>query len=269
MSDVNLNNNSTDVVVSAFRALLGCCPVAGSVLSELVTVSIPCQRIDRLVTFAKELEQKINDLQEDINTLKERMLKPEHTHLWEETLSQVVNASSQDEDEVKRRIECITLLLIKGVSEDENDRKRVKDYISIFRQISNEEIIILMNYGRREIGDYSLEHKFSDLLLHEYHISKRPRYLLGEEAQKYQKKMQENRLFQKKYNQNLLSLSLIQYSEKNDEFRYDEFCEEKDGIIRNIAYSITLTGRNLLTLINQPNLDNSSRMYKGNDMGYY
>ena len=61
----NLENNKTDLLVSATKLAVGFIPIAGSLLSELVVNLIPNQRIDRLSKYVKELEVRISNLSTD------------------------------------------------------------------------------------------------------------------------------------------------------------------------------------------------------------
>ena len=50
----------SDYVASAAKAALGAVPFGGSLLAEIAGSVIPNQRIDRLVRFASELENRLN-----------------------------------------------------------------------------------------------------------------------------------------------------------------------------------------------------------------
>ena len=65
-----LDNNKTDLLVSAAKSAVGVVPIAGSLLSELVGNLIPNQRIDRLSKYVKELDDRISKIPtEKINSL--------------------------------------------------------------------------------------------------------------------------------------------------------------------------------------------------------
>ncbi|MCW6037145.1 hypothetical protein K4A83_12820 [Spirulina subsalsa FACHB-351] len=51
----SLKQNRIDYIVSLSKGLVGTVPVAGSLLAEILTVSIPNQQIDRIIRFAEIL----------------------------------------------------------------------------------------------------------------------------------------------------------------------------------------------------------------------
>ena len=53
-----LDNRAVDYVLNAVKAAVGPIPIVGPLVSELVGVVIPNQRLDRIAKFLVELERK-------------------------------------------------------------------------------------------------------------------------------------------------------------------------------------------------------------------
>lgn len=60
-----LNQQTTDYVTLAVKGALGAVPFAGSLLAEIAGNIIPNQRVDRLVKFARTLDDELSKLQRD------------------------------------------------------------------------------------------------------------------------------------------------------------------------------------------------------------
>lgn len=80
-TDTSLKPNKKDVILSILKGLLGIVPYAGSALGEIITWSIPNQRIDRACAYLEQLASqisKISDIQnswiEKLNSSKSNLL---------------------------------------------------------------------------------------------------------------------------------------------------------------------------------------------------
>lgn len=65
MNQQNLDESSQDKLVSAIRIVTSIIPssLAGSLIAEITSAIIPNQRLDRIVAFIKELEDRIGSLE--------------------------------------------------------------------------------------------------------------------------------------------------------------------------------------------------------------
>ena len=59
MDEKELDNKAIDLIVSGASAAVGSIPCVGGFLSAAINISIPNQRIDRIVKFIKEINEKL------------------------------------------------------------------------------------------------------------------------------------------------------------------------------------------------------------------
>ena len=86
--------NTTDLLVSSAKSIVGIAPYVGPLLAELVGTFIPNQRIDRLGKYAEELDKRLSKFEQDF--LKEEMCKDECIDCFEEGFRQATRALSDD-----------------------------------------------------------------------------------------------------------------------------------------------------------------------------
>ena len=55
-----LNSRSVDHLTALVRGAVGTVPMFGPLLAEVITVTIPNQRIDRVAKFSEELERRLS-----------------------------------------------------------------------------------------------------------------------------------------------------------------------------------------------------------------
>lgn len=90
----SLAPSTSDYVASAAKAALGAVPFVGSLLAEIAGSVIPNQRIDRLVRFAAELEERLNAV--DQATVRAHLTDENFTDLMEEGLRQAARSTTDD-----------------------------------------------------------------------------------------------------------------------------------------------------------------------------
>lgn len=137
MSD-DLQQNTTDYVVASAKAALGMVPFAGSLLAELAGTIIPKQRMDRLVGFARELEGKIGELDQD--AVRAKLMDENFTDLLEETARQAAQAVTEE------RRAYLASLLASGVTDTHVSFVESKHLLRILSQINDIEVIWLRFY---------------------------------------------------------------------------------------------------------------------------
>ena len=135
----NLNNNSTDYIVSAFKGALGAADIfAGSLVAELVGVIVPAQRLDRLVDFARRLEKRIASL--DKEAVRARLTDENFTDLMEEASLEAVRAVTEE------RREYLAATLASGLDDQRISFVEAKHLLRILGQINDIEVIWLRSY---------------------------------------------------------------------------------------------------------------------------
>jgi hypothetical protein len=149
----SLQNQSTDYVASAAKAILGAVPFAGSLLAELAGAIIPNQRLDRIGKFAAELELRIAHLDQDMVRAK---LKDENfTDLMEETMRHAARAVSDD----RRRY--LAALLANGINSSDVTYMESKHLLRILGELNDIEVIWLRSFLDPTLGgdeDFRAQH---------------------------------------------------------------------------------------------------------------
>lgn len=140
----DLKENTTDYVVTAAKAALGMVPFAGSLLAELAGTIIPKQRIDRLVDFARKLEEGLGNL--DQTLIRSRLTDENFTDLLEESSRQAAQAVTDE------RRQYLASLLAAGISEDHISFVESKHILRLLSQINDIEIIWLRFYNFRYLS---------------------------------------------------------------------------------------------------------------------
>jgi hypothetical protein len=148
----NLDQNATDYVVTATKAVLGMVPFAGSLLAELAGTIIPRQRLDRFVDFARKLEEKVGTL--DQAAVRAKLSDENFTDLLEESARQAAQAVTEE------RRAYLASLLAAGISETHVSFVETKHLLRILSQINDIEIIWLRFYHYAYVsGDEEFRNK--------------------------------------------------------------------------------------------------------------
>lgn len=134
-----LETRSVDQVTLAIKSIVGPIPIVGPLLVELVGTLVPNQRIDRIADFAKKLQSRMNDLEDD--TLRLKLADENFVDLLEESLQQVARSTSNE------RREYISNLIANGIKDDEMEFIEKKHLLKILGEINDIEVIWLMAYA--------------------------------------------------------------------------------------------------------------------------
>jgi hypothetical protein len=149
-----LSVQAPDYVVLAAKAALGAVPFAGSLLSEIAGSIIPNQRIDRIVSFARELEARLSDV--DQRFVRSQLTNENFTDLIEEALRQVARSVSQE------RRAHIAALIVNGLKPDDVSFIESKHLLRILGEINDIEVIRLVSHLYETMGsgeDYWNKHR--------------------------------------------------------------------------------------------------------------
>src|ERR1051325_3856695 len=87
---IDVDTNPTDMATAFFKGLVSSAPFVGPFLAEAMGIAIPNQKLDRLITFARVLDDKIRYLKED--TVKHKIETEEFRDLLEDGLIQASRA---------------------------------------------------------------------------------------------------------------------------------------------------------------------------------
>jgi hypothetical protein len=226
MSDP-LNQNPTDYVVACTKAVFGMVPFAGSLLAELAGTIIPKQRMDRLVSFTKELEHKVSHLDQD--ALRAKLTDENFTDLLEESARQAAQSTTEE----RRRY--IAELLASGVTETHISFVESKHLLRLLSQINDIEIIWLRFYHHPHLGG---DEEFREK--HAAALKPIAATLASDQGTLDRHALQEN------YKQHLISLGLLMRPLQVDSKTGYPFFDKLSGNWKTRGTQVTPLGRLLL-----------------------
>lgn len=143
-SSESLSLQTADYLASAVKAALGAVPLAGSLLVELVGTVIPNQRVDRIVRFARELEDRLSALEQDF--VRSQVADQNFTDLIEEALRQAAQSVTDD------RLRHLAALVANSLSQADVSYVESKHLLRILGEINDIEVIWLRFYLVPTIG---------------------------------------------------------------------------------------------------------------------
>lgn len=131
----NKDSNLTTIIA---KGLLGGIPFVGPLAAEVVGSLIPNQRIDRIESFLRKLEAKINE--EDKDNIMERIKNPESIDLLEDSFIQASRALSEE------RKDYIASLLKNSLTDEKLKYIEYKKLLILLGDLNDIEILMLKLY---------------------------------------------------------------------------------------------------------------------------
>lgn len=148
---------SADYVASAARAALGAVPFAGSLLAEIAGTIIPNQRIERIVAFAKDLDERLAALEQEF--VRSQLTNEDFTDLVEEGLRQAARAVTEE------RRQYIASIIANSLSSEDIEYVESKHLLRILGELNDIEIVWLRFYLVPTIGgDTEYREKHQEIL---------------------------------------------------------------------------------------------------------
>ncbi len=135
----DLDEDRTDARVTAGRAFASLIPMVGGVIGEVLTRIIPNQRSERLVRYVRELNRRLDSVEDDVGEL---LHDPESIDLIEEGGFQAARATTDE------RIDRIATLVANGLTDREADMIRRKRLARLLGRIDDDELVLLEAYGQ-------------------------------------------------------------------------------------------------------------------------
>jgi hypothetical protein len=132
---IELKTNKSDIVTLLIKGIIGAAPLVGPIIAETLSITIPNQKLERLISFTEVLEMKVKNLETAVN--ENKFKSPEFTDLLEDAMLQASRALSQE------RIEYIATLISKSLTTDDASHLREKWLLGLLGQLNDAEIIIL------------------------------------------------------------------------------------------------------------------------------
>ena len=134
-----------DIGVAIGKGVISALPFIGPLVAEVVGTLIPNQRIDRIETLLKKLDEKVQSLDRD--DVDERFESPEFVDLLEDGMHQGARALSDE------RLDYISSVLKNGLADEEIRHAEIKRLLSLLDELNDAEVIILRSQAHHPDGD--------------------------------------------------------------------------------------------------------------------
>lgn len=242
-NEINLDNNQSDNAVVALKMAIGMVPLVGSILTEVVGVVIPNQKIDRIKLFVEALAEKVKYIDADV--LKIKMKTEQFTDLFEDAAYQASRALTDE------RREYIANFLKNSLTSDEIDHLGEKKLLGVLNELNDAEIIHLKYKA--------LDHHDEQMAYYETH-----RDVLEAESPGFGNTMTEYDKLSlwRSYRSKLIDLGLVQpvYKKpgRNEQAEFDE----KTGMMKSTYSRLTGLGDLLLSYIDDAHAEERKNKFQ-------
>ncbi len=225
----SLNYQITDYVSIFSRMVLSYAPGVGPILAEAAGNVIPNQRLDRLIQYARVLDNRLSQIEKDV--LKSQLSNYFFTDLLEESIIQATHALTEE------RRQYLTSIIANSISLSDVEYLETKRILRLLGEINDIEVIWLRFFLDPVIkGDVEFRNKHREILqsVHSY---------IGADE-----KTIEKATMQASYHEHLAQLGLLEQRYRVDSktrmIEMDSF-----GKLQVDGYDITSLGRLLLQKI--------------------
>jgi hypothetical protein len=210
------------------RGLIGQVPVIGSLTVELLNITIPNQRQERIEKLLNILSQKIFNISEE--ELKNKFHSTDFIDIFEDVLRQSVRATSEI------RLRYLASVLKNGIDSQKFDHLQNKRLLEILEKINDIEVILLRSYSLRDdTSEYQdFINKYSDI----FNVKEKQ-----EETKSSKTNDKDRQNFINHYDDNLISLGLVGVNQNNERVPTTTIPDLTTGLLP------TRLGVNLLKLI--------------------
>ena len=217
----------TDYAVAAARGISNLIPIVGPALAEVITVTIPRQRIDRIAKFADQLDQRISTIEND--QLISQFQDEEVTDLIEEGFRQATHSLSDE------RRGYIASIIANSLSLDRISYAESRHILRLLDEINDLEVIWLRFYSEPLlVGDEEFRATHKDVLTP-------VRATLSSSADVVDKEA-----LQDSYKEHLAQLNLLERRYRTDiQTRQPEF-DQFSGAMEVSSYDLSRLGSLLL-----------------------
>ena len=222
-----LQQNWVDFSAAAGRGAANLVPFVGPFFAEVIGVTIPKQRLDRVVKFVVELEQRLESAEREI--FEQQLRNDEFSDLLEEGFRQASRSLSDD------RRGYISSLIINGMNSEQIDIAESKHLLRILGEINDVEVVWLRFHKVATImGDETFREKHKEILSHVFaHLGSTQREI-------------DKAALQKSYIEHLAQLGLLRPWYRTDiQTRTPEF-DRSTGAMEVQRYDLSSLGAMLL-----------------------
>ena len=231
MDNKALDIKATDIAATLVKGGMGAVPIYGPIIAEVISNLIPNQRIDRIVSFIKALESKVDEEVRD--KVEKNMLEEKSIDLMEDGFLQAARALSEE------RIEYIASLLKNSLTDEDLEHIAYKKLLLLLGELNDVEVLILKSHSGSIAEQQEFRMRYQDALAVPYTSLASSREQIDKHA------------IYEAYRANLTRLDLLKIrfqTPKRGEL--PEF-DEKTGMVKAQGYDITSLGRLLLRSIDQ------------------
>lgn len=151
MNKTDLQQNKTDVITSVVATAISFVPVIGGALSEIIHITIPKQREDRIVKFLKEVDDRLNELNITVNKLNSIFENNQYGVFTYDCLKSVANERYEDKLKYYKR------LYINGLTSEEDEMLNNYNVMMIISDMNFKEILFLKAFYYSFIGFHQKE----------------------------------------------------------------------------------------------------------------
>jgi flagellar biosynthesis regulator FlbT len=229
--EANLATRRSDMASAFFKSIAGAAPLVGPFLSEAIGALIPNQKLDRLIAFAKVLNDRIKYLEDD--TVQLKMKTEEFTDLLEDGLTQAAKAMTDE------RRSYIASLLTNSITNEQLSHVEEKKLLSLLGELNDAEILMLKSYSLRSDKRREFAQLHQDLFAPIHRSLGAPQSNIDKGA------------LRDSYRARLVELGLLDLEYKRlAKGELPEF-DERTGRIKATGYKVTSLGKLLLRSIGQ------------------
>ena len=155
MNNDGLDNNKTDIIVAALKGSAGAIPYAGGIAAELIGNLVPNQRMDRLVIYVRDINERLETLEEQA---KQKLFDAEAIDIFEDGAHQAVRALSPE------RQEYIANLVTFGMTGEQHARLQAKRLLNLLKELDDDQIIILASYLNENMYNKDFKELHKDII---------------------------------------------------------------------------------------------------------
>ena len=230
-----LDNQPVDIRASLYKGIAGAIPVAGPIISEIISSIIPNQRIDRIALFLKQLNERINALEQE--ELKNNQY---FIDLFEDGVIQASRALSD------KRNTYLAVFLSKSININKSNYTSKKKLFHILQELTDQDIIILKEI--KDEGHWKTAVKYTA-----------PSISIGDYEKLTNEEKYEHDLYNSLWDSHINTLerfNLIAAEREKLNIEYgieniNDHLDEETGLPKITGYTYTILGKSLLNSITE------------------
>ena len=229
--ELDVETARSEIGAAFLKGLAGYAPFIGPLLAESIGIAIPAQKLDRLITFVKVLNDKVKYIEEDV--LKSKLNTEEITDLLEDALIQASRAMTDP------RRQYIASLLKNSIANEELSHIEEKKLLSLLGEMNDAEILTLKLYSLHS----DRRREFSEL--HKELFAPIDRSFSAPQSNMDKGALRDS------YRSKLLEVGLLEPESKRPEKgKLPEF-DERTGRVKATSYKVASLGKLLLRYIDE------------------